>query len=280
VTRIILPVNLTETWADHFSSRGWATPQAQVDAGYPIFIQPAPSSGSYQEVFDLGLVLATSNVTLTYSGNTIAGAPSLTPKIELSLDSATWQVSNNVTSVFGTNFRYVRVTITVTSTGADLYELTSLSLRLDSKLRNDAGSTSCVSTDTVGTFVNFNVEFLNVSSITLTPAGVTPTTSVYTLPPVDLGATYSVASNICTVTSTAHDLIVGQKVLLSFGTGSAPSGVYPVASVVGLNSYTVAITTANTSGSVVVRPQSLRIYLFNSAGSRVSGSVSWAIRGY
>ena len=113
----------------------------------------------------------------------------------------------------------------------------------------------------------------------MTPQGTTPLTAVYDFLDSVITGTYSVTSNVCTVNATGHNLVVGQKVRLTFTSGTAPSGVYAVASVVNANSYTVALTTANTSGNLSTYPEGMRIYLFNSAGTRVSGTVSWSIRG-
>jgi hypothetical protein len=275
-----MPVNTTETWADHFSTRSWATPADQVSAGYPIFIQPTTTPATYVETFDYGTVLSSSLVTLSYSGTTVAGSVTVTPKIETSANGSTWSSNDNVTSVFATAFRYVRITITVAQSGdTGVYTLDSLAVRLDAKLKNDAGTTSAVSTDASGTIANFNVEFIDVSSITVTPGGTSAAMAVYDFQDATLTGTYSITSNTATVNVTAHGLIAGQKVRLAFTTGTAPNGIYTVATA-STNSFTATVTTANTSGNVSLYPQSMRIYLFNTSGTRVSGTASWAIKGY
>ena len=64
---IIMPVDTTETFASHFSSRTWAGP-AEQNTYFPLFIQPAKSSGYYEEVFNYTKTLASSQLTLNYSG--------------------------------------------------------------------------------------------------------------------------------------------------------------------------------------------------------------------
>jgi hypothetical protein len=145
---------------------------------------------------------------------------------------------------------------------------------------NDAGNASAVSTDANGTLVNFNKEFLDVISITVSPNGTTVLTPVYNFQDAIIGGTYSVSSNVVTINATGHDLIAGQKVRLNFTSGTAPNGVYSVASVVNANQYTVNITTSNTSGNISTYPEGFRVYLFNSAGTRVSGTISWSVKGY
>jgi hypothetical protein len=67
-----------------------------------------------------------------------------------------------------------------TSTGSDdLMLLSNLNVRLDSKLRNDAGSGTANSGDSEGTTVNFNVAFVDVQSISVTPASTTGVIAVY-----------------------------------------------------------------------------------------------------
>lgn len=278
--KVYLPVNTTETFGDHFSTRSWATPQAQVTASYPIFIQPAAGSGYYEEVFNFGTVFPATKATANIDGMTVAGSPVVISTISLSLNGSTWTDYAGVSEVFGTNFQYVKVRVAVTSGGVDLYELRGLSVRLDAKLKSDAGSIAALSTDASGTIANFNVEFVDVTSVTVSPGGTSRITAVYDYKDTVLTGSYNIVSNVATVDVTAHGLIVAQKVRLNFTSGSAPSGTYTVATAPTANQYTVALTTANTSGNVSTYPQSMRIYLFDSAGSRYTGPASWAVRGY
>ena len=65
-----------------------------------------------------------------------------------------------------------------------------------------------------------------------------------------------------------------------FASSGGITGSY-VITVTDANHYTVAMTTANTSGAASIYPESMRVYLFNSTtGARVSGNVSWSIKGY
>ena len=277
---VVLPVNTTEDWATHFSSRSWTSPQDQINAGYPVFIQPSSSPGYYEETFDFGTVLASSRISAAYATSTVAGSPLVVPTVSTSVNGSTWTEYAGQNQIFAVNFRYVKVRITVTDVaGTGIVTLNSLNVTLDAKLKTDASATSCVSTDTSGTVANFTTTFVDVSSIIVTPQGTTPITAVYDFLDSVITGTYSITSNVCTVNATGHSLVAGQNVRLSFTSGTAPSGVYTVASVVSANQYTVALTTANTSGNVSTYPEGMRIYLFNSSGARVSGTASWSIRG-
>lgn len=278
---VIVPVNTTETWSSHFTSRSWTSPQSQISAGFPIYIQPANGSGYYEETFDYGTILGSSKINVSYTGDQISGTTTIYSTISVSVNGSTWIDYAGTTSAYATNFRYVKVKLTVTeSTGIGLYRFTSLYVRLDAKLKNDAGTVSCLSTDPSGTIVNFNKEFVDVDSITVSPNGTTLISAVYNFQDSSLSGTYSVTSNVCTVNVTGHDLIQGQNVRLGFSSGNGINGVYTVASVINANSYTVAMTVANTSGNVLTYPEGFRLYLFNSSGTRVSGTASWSSKGY
>jgi len=277
---LVMPVNLTETFQEHFDDNSWSTPQDQIDAGYPIYIQPANGTGYYEEVFDFGTELASSKITVNYAGTVVAGTPHVDFTISYSEDGVSYINLTGVTEAFATNFRYIKIKVTVTEDdGLGIYKLTYLNVRLDAKQRSDSGSVSCVSTDTDGTLVNFNKEFIDVTSINISASGTTPLTTVYDFQDANLSATYAVVSNVCTVTSTSHGLIAGQNVRLAFSTGNGIDGVYTIASAT-TNTFTVAMVVANTSGNCLVYPEGFRVYLFNSSGTRVNGVVSWSIKGY
>jgi hypothetical protein len=281
-TALLMLVNTTETWTQHFTSNSWATPQAQVTAGYTYYALPALSTATYQEVFDYGTVLASSSITVSKLGSIISGFPTVYSEIETSLDGSTWTTSQAVDTMFAFNFRYIRITVKSTAnTDKDLYSLTHLVVRLDNKQKSDSGNIAAVNTDTYGTIVNFAKEFTDIQSINLTPAGTTPISAVYDFKDYVLTGTYSITSEVCTVNVTAHGLITGQTVRLSFLTGAASNGVYTVTKITD-NQYTVSmIGTADTSGNISTYSQSMRVYAFNStSGTRTSAQVSWQIKGY
>lgn len=278
---IVMPVNLTETWEGHFIAKSWTTPQNQIDAGFPIYAQPTVTSGSYKETFDFGTVLPSSKVTVAYGGTVVAGSPVVKTDIEISNNGVAYTSYMGVSEVYALDFRFVRVTISVDQ-GSDthaLYTLNDLNVRLDSKLKNDAGSTNALSTDALGTLANFNTEFVDVISIGASAAGTSLVTANYDFKDALIEGTYSASAGVATLAITGHGLVVGQKVKLNFITGAGISGIYAVATVVNANSYTVAMV-GSTSGNVGTYPQGMRLYAFNSSGARVSASVSWSINGY
>lgn len=280
-TTLVLPVNLTETFEDHFTGNSWSSPSAQVSAGYPAYIQPGISSASYEEIFDFGTVVSSSSVTVVAAGLDIVGQTNRLLTVSLSDDLSDWVVYSGYTAVFATNFRYVRVRLDVAqATTGSLFRFEQLAVRLDTKTFTDSGTVSAVAFDVGGTTVNFNFEVLDVLSINTTVNSTVPRTVVYDFKDETKTGTYSVVNNVATISfSTAHGLKAGQTVRIATTSGTLTRGVYTIASVINLNSYTVAVSSPNTSGGCVTYPNSFTVYVYDSAGARQTNTVSWNIRG-
>lgn len=218
---VVMPINTTETVAQHFTNHSWSTPQDQINAGYPIFIQPANSPGYYEETIDVGTTLGACKVTVSPTYTVIAGSPTVSVTISLSANGSTWTDYPDTTQVFGTNYRYVKVRIAVSGDDHALINLTGINTRLDAKLKTISGSKACLSSDSGGTTIYITdtrdvggtPEFIDVEAIQVTAAGTSPITAIYDFT-------------------------------------DSPN------------------------------PTSFKILLFNSAGTRVSGTASWTVRGY
>lgn len=260
-TDLIACVNTTETWQSHFTSRSWTTPQDQIDAGYTYYLMPSETTGVYTEEIDYGTVLASTKITVTPNAANIAGTTTATPLIRArgitstaatysqtgttitvtstahgllagdfvyhdftsgtatdgnytvatastnsyTITSATstttsgnvnwieWNSYPSTTSVYVSNFRYVIVQYDFASSGGnDLYVMYDLNIKLDSKLKTDAGTASANSGDTGGTTVSFNVSFTDIESITVTPLTTSPVIAVYDFVDVPNPTTFKV----------------------------------------------------------------------------------------
>jgi len=154
----------------------------------------------------------------------------------------------------------------------------SLLVTLNSKVINDSGSVSALSTDALGTVVNFNKQFVDVNSITVAPQGTAPRVAVYDFKDSVLTGSYTLSGGVCTISVTAHGLITGQNVRLSFLSGAGVNGVYTVTGYTA-NTYTVAMA-GSSSGNVSTYPNSMRVYVFDNSGTRQSATASWQIDGY
>ena len=185
--RVLMLVNTTETFAQHFTNNSWTTPQNQIDAGYPLYIQPTVASAYYEETFDYGAVLAANKITVATATNVITGSAAVTTDISVSETGASWTTYTGASQVYGTDFRYVKVRVNATTATSGLVELTSLTVRLDSKLQTITGMVSCGSGDSGGTTVYLTDDrtvtgdkvFIDVDAITLSVAGTTPLIAIY-----------------------------------------------------------------------------------------------------
>lgn len=280
---VTMPVNLTSTFENHFTSKGWSGPQAQIDAFYPIYAQPSLSSGYYEEIIDFGSTFGSSQVTITTTGVVIAGSPIVGLVMSYSNNGTTFSTPTTDKISFITNFRYIKIKVSVSQSGSDkaIYALNYLNVRLDSKIKDDAGNTVCSELDP-GALVNFNREFVDVTSITVTPKGSIPLLATAAHKDIVIPATYTVVSNVCTITTSQEHgfLEAGARVRLSFSSGLGTSGLYNISSVISTTQYTVSLISGNTSGNVNTYAESMYLYLFDTNGVRASGSISWAVKGY
>ena len=179
--RLLVPVNTHETWEQHFVNNGWMTIQDHINAGYNIYATPSVATGAYEEEIDYGVVMPGTRVALTIQTIPIVGSVTVTPTISVRETTADpWTDFTGVWEVYATNFRYVKIRLDFAGTGTnDLLALCQLSVRLDVKLKDDNGKGTANSADPSGTTVNFNVAFLDVESITVTPTGTSPRYAVY-----------------------------------------------------------------------------------------------------
>jgi predicted phage tail protein len=213
---LYLGVDTATTYQDHFINNSWASPQAQITAGYPYWIQPTTSSAFYEEVIDYGSTVPSSKVSILPTVSTSFGAPTIVYTISVSNTSATgpWTNYAGVTEVYATSFRYIKIKIDVTGTGGDdLVAVSNIVTKLDVKQKDDYGAVTANSADAGGTTVTFVRSFNAVTSITLSPLGTSARYAIY-----DFAGTPN--------------------------------------------------------------PTSFKVLLFDSAGNRVSGTVSWTARGY
>jgi len=244
----LVNVDTGETWESHFTSRSYTTPQDQITAGYSYYLMPSTTTAFYEEEIDYGTVLAGTKVSAALTSTAVVGSTTITPAIRVrgttttaatysqttttitvtsnahglaaddyvyldftsgtaadgtyvvvtaatntftvtSSTSATtsgnvswvkWTTYSGVSEVFATQFRYIRVRYDFSSSGNnDILQLLALNTRIDAKIRNDAGTDTANSGDTGGTTVTFNVAFMDVQSITVTPLATSGVVAVY-----------------------------------------------------------------------------------------------------
>lgn len=138
------PHNTTKTFTQHYSGAGWATPQAKIDAGYPIYAQPGLASGSGEIVIDYGTTIPSTIVSSTVNAAALAGSvsQSVTMSWKLNLGDA-WTVltAGSTSELIPQNFRYVRWHNDFSCTaGVNLLAIYGVNIKLATKTRTDGGS--------------------------------------------------------------------------------------------------------------------------------------------
>jgi predicted phage tail protein len=208
------PVNTTETFASHFTSHSWSTPQDQITAGFPNYLNPSPTTASYTELIDYGTALSASTIVVTPAFVVLQGTVTYTIQIQVKLNVGdAWTSAPVGSSYLATNFRYVNIIINfAASAGANLAQLTGLNIKLSSKRVTDGGS-GVITTASTGVVVNFTRAFVSADTPRVQPDGLTP--------------------------------------------------------LLGVVDYTA-----------IPNPTSFTVYLFNQAGTKVTGSFSWQASGF
>jgi hypothetical protein len=174
--KLVGPMDTTQTFATHFTSRGWTTPQNQIDAGYPVYANPSATSGSYEEIIDYGAAIPSTVITATLSTTVVTGSVSVTCTISWKLLAGdAWTVlTAGVTSALLPQFRYIRVQYALSCTaGANLLQFNTLNIKLAVKLRNDSGS-GIVTVAGSGSAVTFGYPFVSADTPIVQPNGATP----------------------------------------------------------------------------------------------------------
>lgn len=164
-----LPVNVDETFEEHFTSHSWSTPQDQVNAGYSRFCQPTESTAQFVGTVDLGATVPYGClVTLTLARSEIVSGITLAPTISVSVDNTSWTDYADHYQIYVSSFRYLKVTLDATGGGTALDEIQEARITVAKQELRDEGSGTAASGDSGGTTVSFNKTFVDVESINVT----------------------------------------------------------------------------------------------------------------
>jgi hypothetical protein len=211
--------------------------------------------------------------------------PNTAVGVDYAVASVTSDTILTVTVPVGVTMPAYSTATTYAYKGTDLYKLQSLGVKLDAKQRTDSGMVVVNSADAGGSIVNFSNTFVDIASITLAPQGTTPISCIYSFSDTNITGTYNIpGTTVCTITtSAAHGFINGQSINVTFTSGAGVSRTYVIGNVTS-TTFTVTVPAAiTTSGSVSLYPNSMTVYAYNDAGTRVSvpsPGVSWTVRGF
>jgi len=173
--RLLFALDLGETIQQHFDRRGWASPQAQINAGYTWWITPVPTTASYEETFDFGIIYTSVIVSISWMFEMLIGSNSPTFGIYAQVSDNNINFTGNYTTqtFYVMSARYIKIKMSFTS--ADDKALTAFSnymVGVSVKREQDAGQATAVATDPSGTVVTFNKIFKDIDGITIAPMSV------------------------------------------------------------------------------------------------------------
>ena len=165
---VVLPVDTSEEYGEHFASRGWASEQDQIDAGYPIYAQPTLPSGEIVLEYDCGVVVPGSKVTAEPIYSVIAGSPTVSTNIEVRESASDPWTDLQADEAYTTNFRFIRVTVDVAS-GDDtgLVKIDELMTVVAIEVITESGAAQVTANPTA---VTPDEPFIDISSIVVSIA--------------------------------------------------------------------------------------------------------------
>lgn len=172
--QIILPAYDGRTWGQRLSNNGWTTAQQKVNAGYPVLVQPVPTSGKHVERKDCGKIIATSvvRVTPTVLGSSVAGyTPTIRIRASVGASTANWQPWLVGDSASFSDFQHIEVEYSVVSDGKGFVVLDDLYVKVEVTEITESATLVLNPADASGTAYTCTKPFLDVRAVQVTPVG-------------------------------------------------------------------------------------------------------------
>lgn len=168
--KLIACVVTGRTWQQHFDDNSWTTIQQQISAGYPFYAEPSETTGTAELLFDFGAIFENVIINVSWSEEVIDGDVSATVEIKYSDDNVTYTAYASGSTLFASSLRYAKVLITFTGDDdKSLSNFFDVICAINVKREMDGGTVNVLAADVSGTAVDFNKEFKDVESITVTP---------------------------------------------------------------------------------------------------------------
>jgi hypothetical protein len=165
--QLLVPV-AEQTWGTHFASRSWANAQAQIDAGYPVWWQPAQTSGYHIELHDCGRVIQGGVINVSTTTQLWGTGATEQVSIRVSADSITWGQWIDSTSYQASTFRYVEVRYAVTSNGHGAFLVDDIYVDVRVSSLTETTVLAISGSDTVGTFYATTKDFVDIQTVQVT----------------------------------------------------------------------------------------------------------------
>lgn len=171
--KILAPVEIAKSWGQIYTDEGWTTPEDQINAGFPITIQPTTvANGIWEETIDFGEVFETAIISLAYSETLLDGNVTTTPTISYSEDNISYTDEVDTKQVFANDFRYVKINLEFEGDDrTSLVLVESLRVRIDVKTSTESGRVEVTANPTSVVYVT---EFVGTAKPTVTAEGATP----------------------------------------------------------------------------------------------------------
>ncbi len=172
--QIILPAYDGRTWGQRLSSSGWTTAQQKIDAGYPVLIQPVPSSGKHVERHDCGKVIATSVVRVapTITSASVAGyTPTIRIRASVGSSTTNWQPWLVGSAATFSDFQHIEVEYSVTSDGKGFVVLDDIYVKVEITEVTESATLVLNPADASGTVYTCTKPFLDVRAVQVTVQG-------------------------------------------------------------------------------------------------------------
>lgn len=164
---VVLPVDTSEEYGEHFASRGWASEQDQIDAGYPIYAQPGTGAGHVSLEYDCGVVVPGSKITAEALYSVIAGSPTVSTNIEVRESSSDPWEDLQSDNAYTTSFRFIRVTVNVTGDDKALVKIDEIGAVVAVEVITESGAAQVTANPTA---VTPDEPFIDISSIVVSIA--------------------------------------------------------------------------------------------------------------
>ena len=182
-TTAVLPVNTTETWAQHFTSNTWTTIQDHITATHDYYLIPE-NTATYWQKWDMGTLIPSSTIQILENAEDYSGVVTKTPVIYYTNNELVYEAADITSntgwtagtsgdnSLLASTFRYVKVHVDYVSTSNSIREIVSQKVTLGLGTKRDQSDTteSILWADRAsGASVSFNKTFSDVNSISVTP---------------------------------------------------------------------------------------------------------------
>lgn len=141
--KLYIPVNIAETWTQHFVNNSNTSFQDFIDDSYVTYAEPSLLTGEYNEEFDVGAVVPAAIINVLLNKTDVgSGTVTVDTYIETKLligDS--WTTGSAGTTLHVTNFRYIRIRYDVTSSDDKTYTVfNTQTIDVSIKEKTDAGN--------------------------------------------------------------------------------------------------------------------------------------------